>query len=159
MEIVQKYTLNFHEVMHDSFNTLPPDIEPTATGHINEQISMVEKILKNGFAYEVNGSVYFDVKKFLESGNDYGELSGRNIEDLLAGSRDLDGQQDKKSPQDFALWKNADDSHIMKWNSPWGVGFPGWHLECSAMSSKYLGNKFDIHGGGMDLNSLITNVK
>ena len=150
MEIVQKYTLNFHEVMR-SFNTLPPDIEPTATGHINEQISMVEKILKNGFAYEVNGSVYFDVKKFLESGNDYGELSGRNIEDLLAGSRDLDGQQDKKSPQDFALWKNADDSHIMKWDSPWGVGFPGWHLECSAMSSKYLGNKFDIHGGGMDL--------
>ena len=150
MEIVQKYTLNFHEVMR-SFNNLPPDIEPTATGHINEQISMVEKILKNGFAYEVNGSVYFDVKKFLESGNDYGELSGRNIEDLLAGSRDLDGQQDKKSPQDFALWKNADDSHIMKWDSPWGVGFPGWHLECSAMSSKYLGNKFDIHGGGMDL--------
>ena len=150
MEIVQKYTLNFHEVMR-SFNNLPPDIEPTATGHINEQISMVEKILKNGFAYEVNGSVYFDVKKFLESGNDYGELSGRNIEDLLAGSRDLDGQQDKKSPQDFALWKNADDSHIMKWDSPWGAGFPGWHLECSAMSSKYLGNKFDIHGGGMDL--------
>ncbi len=150
MEIAQKYTLNFREVM-SCFNALPPDIEPTATGHILEQIEMIKIILKNGYAYEVNGSVYFNVEKYIADGHKYGELSGRNTDDLMAGSRDLDGQLDKKSPHDFALWKKADAKHIMKWNSPWGLGFPGWHLECSAMSSKYLGSKFDIHGGGMDL--------
>lgn len=150
MEIAQKYTLNFREVM-SCFNALSPDIEPTATGHISEQIEMISDIIKNGYAYEVNGSVYFNVKRYIDDGYDYGELSGRNTDDLIAGSRNLDGQQDKNSPHDFALWKKADHRHIMKWSSPWSVGFPGWHLECSAMSNKYLGSKFDIHGGGMDL--------
>jgi len=150
MEVAQKYTLNFHDVMR-LFNALSPDIEPSATGHIIEQIEMVEKIIASGIGYIVNGSVYFDVVAYLKKGYKYGELSGRQIEELMAGSRDLDGQTDKKSPNDFALWKNASETHIMKWNSPWGVGFPGWHLECSAMSSKYLGETFDIHGGGMDL--------
>lgn len=149
MEIVQKYTLNFHETLR-KFNTIPPSIEPTATGHIIEQIEMVKKILSKGLAYEVNGSVYFDVEKY-DSQALYGELSGRKIEELKAGSRDLDGQDEKRSPLDFALWKKAKPEHIMKWESPWGLGFPGWHLECSAMSTKYLGDEFDIHGGGMDL--------
>ncbi len=149
MEVVQRYTNGFHEVMQ-LFNNLPPSIEPTATGHIIEQIEMVEKILENGFAYEVNGSVYFDVVKYSESEN-YGELSGRKIDELLSNSRSLDGQTDKRNPVDFALWKKAGEQHLMRWNSPWGVGFPGWHLECSVMSTKYLGENFDIHGGGMDL--------
>ena len=150
MEVVQKYTQNFHDIMR-LFNTVPPDIEPTATGHIMEQIETVKEIIKAGFAYIVNGSVYFDVIKYIENGNQYGELSGRQIDELVSGSRDLEGQDDKKSPNDFALWKKASESHIMKWNSPWGLGFPGWHLECSSMSKKYLGDTFDIHGGGMDL--------
>ncbi len=150
MEIVQHYTLNFHKVM-GQFNALPPSIEPTATGHIVEQIEMVKTILDKGLAYEVNGSVYFDVLKYREQGGDYGELSGRDIEELIAGSRELDGQTDKKNSFDFALWKNASPEHIMRWPSPWGVGFPGWHLECSVMGTKYLGEQFDIHGGGMDL--------
>ena len=149
MEIVQKYTVSFHRIM-DAFNTIPPTIEPTATGHIVEQIEMIETLLKNGFAYEVNGSVYFDVKKYNEQYN-YGVLSGRNIDELMAGYRDLDGQEEKRNSIDFALWKKASPEHIMQWNSPWGKGFPGWHLECSAMSTKYLGETFDIHGGGMDL--------
>ena len=149
MEIVQKYTLDFHKVL-DQFNAYPPSIEPTATGHIIEQIEMIQEILKNGLAYEVNGSVYFDVNKYSES-FPYGELSGRKIEDLIAGTRELEGQDEKRNPLDFALWKNASPEHIMKWTSPWGIGFPGWHLECSAMSTKYLGEQFDIHGGGMDL--------
>ena len=149
MEIVQKYTLDFHNVM-TSFNALPPNIEPTATGHIIEQIELINTIIKNGFAYESNGSVYFDVEKY-NANQPYGELSGRKIEDLIANSRVLDGQTEKRAPLDFALWKNASDEHIMKWPSPWGLGFPGWHLECSAMSAKYLGEVFDIHGGGMDL--------
>jgi cysteinyl-tRNA synthetase len=149
MEIVQRYTLDFHKVLNQ-FNNLPPSIEPTATGHIIEQIEMILDIIENGFAYEVNGSVYFDVEKYNET-NNYGELSKRKIEDLVAGTRSLDGQEEKKSPLDFALWKDAKPEHIMKWPSPWGLGFPGWHLECSAMSTKYLGEQFDIHGGGMDL--------
>jgi len=149
MEIVQRYTVDFHEIL-DRFNFLPPSIEPTATGHIIEQIEIIKKILKNGLAYTSNGSVYFDVVKYNET-NNYGILSGRNIEDMLSNSRDLDGQSDKKSPQDFALWKKAEPEHIMRWPSPWSDGFPGWHLECTAMSTKYLGNHFDIHGGGMDL--------
>jgi len=149
MEIVQKYTLDFHDVM-TAFNALPPNIEPTATGHIIEQIELINTIIKNGFAYESNGSVYFDVEKY-NANQPYGELSGRKIEDLIANSRVLDGQNEKRAPLDFALWKNASDEHIMKWPSPWGLGFPGWHLECSAMSAKYLGEVFDIHGGGMDL--------
>lgn len=149
MEIVQQYTIDFHRVM-EQFNTLPPDIEPTATGHIIEQIELVQAIIKNGFAYESNGSVYFDVEKYNEA-HPYGELSGRKIEELVANTRELDGQSEKRAPLDFALWKNASDEHIMKWPSPWGMGFPGWHLECSAMSTKYLGDQFDIHGGGMDL--------
>lgn len=150
MEIVQRYTLDFHHVL-SQFNALPPSIEPTATGHIQEQITMISAILDKGLAYESNGSVYFDVIKYNAEGGNYGELSGRNIEDLMAGSRELDGQSEKKAPQDFALWKKASPEHIMRWNSPWGVGFPGWHLECSAMGTKYLGENFDIHGGGMDL--------
>lgn len=149
MEIVQQYTIDFHHVLNE-FNTIPPNIEPTATGHIIEQIEMIKKILENGFAYESNGSVYFDVEKYNET-HPYGELSGRKIEDLISNTRDLDGQDEKRAPLDFALWKNASEEHLMKWPSPWGIGFPGWHLECSAMSTKYLGEEFDIHGGGMDL--------
>lgn len=149
MEIVQQYSVDFHTVMNQ-FNTLPPSIEPTATGHIIEQIAMIETIIKNGFAYESNGSVYFNVEKYNET-HPYGELSGRKIEDLISNTRELDGQDEKRAPLDFALWKNASEEHLMKWPSPWGIGFPGWHLECSAMSTKYLGESFDIHGGGMDL--------
>lgn len=150
MEIVQKYTVDFHKVL-DAFNLLPPTIEPTATGHILEQIELTQKLINSGFAYESNGSVYFDVLEYNKRGLNYGELSRRNIEELFANTRDLDGQNEKKNPQDFALWKAASPAHIMRWNSPWGEGFPGWHLECTAMSTKYLGEKFDIHGGGMDL--------
>jgi len=150
MEIVQHYTIDFHDVMR-KFNALPPSIEPTATGHIIEQIEMIQNILEKGLAYEVNGSVYFDVKKYIEEGGEYGELSGRKIDELMEGTRNLDGQSEKKNSVDFALWKKASPSHIMRWQSPWGVGFPGWHLECSAMGTKYLGKQFDIHGGGMDL--------
>jgi cysteinyl-tRNA synthetase len=149
MEIVQRYTLDFHETMH-AFNTLPPSIEPTATGHIIEQIGMTENILESGFAYEKNGSVYFDVEKFSREYS-YTQLSGRNLEELLNNTRELDGQEEKKGRLDFALWIKAKPEHIMHWPSPWGEGFPGWHLECSAMSNKYLGEQFDIHGGGMDL--------
>ena len=150
MEIVQKYTINFHDVLN-LFNNLPPNIEPTATGHILEQIKLTEKLITEGFAYESNGSVYFDVLEYNRRGLNYGELSKRNIEELFANTRDLDGQVEKKNPQDFALWKKASPAHIMRWASPWGDGFPGWHLECTAMSTKYLGDQFDIHGGGMDL--------
>ena len=149
MEIVQFYTISYHKAMAD-LNCLPPSIEPTATGHIIEQIEMVKKILKNGFAYQVNGTVYLDVNKYNEK-YPYGTLSGRNLEDTLEGTRTLDGQSEKKSPVDFAIWIKANPEHIMRWPSPWGEGFPGWHIECSAMSKKYLGEKFDIHGGGMDL--------
>ena len=149
MEIVQLYTLSYHKAMED-LNCLAPSIEPRATGHIIEQIEMVKKILKNGFAYEINGSVYLDVNKYNDS-FPYGVLSGRNLEDTLEGTRALDRQSEKKSPVDFAIWKKASSEHIMKWASPWGEGFPGWHMECSAMSEKYLGKHFDIHGGGMDL--------
>jgi cysteinyl-tRNA synthetase len=149
MEIVQRYTVDFHSIL-DKYNFLPPSIEPTATGHIIEQIQIVEQIIEKGFAYVTNGSVYFDVVKFNENHN-YGKLSGRNIEDMLSNTRDTEGQSDKKNPQDFALWKKAEPEHIMRWPSPWGIGFPGWHLECTAMSTKYLGETFDIHGGGMDL--------
>lgn len=149
MEVVQKYTNLFHQVL-EKFNCLPPSIEPSATAHIIEQIEVTQKIIDKGFAYEVNGSVYFDVKKYNEV-FPYGILSGRNIDDLISGTRDLDGQEEKRNGLDFALWKKASESHIMQWNSPWGMGFPGWHLECSVMSAKYLGTQFDIHGGGMDL--------
>ena len=149
MELVQKYTNLFHWAM-EQFNTLKPTIEPTATGHIVEQIGMIEEILKAGYAYVANGSVYFDVKKYAAS-HDYGKLSGRVIEDLLETTRELEGQEEKRDSADFALWKNAAPEHIMRWKSPWGVGFPGWHIECSAMATKYLGAQFDIHGGGMDL--------
>jgi len=150
MEIVQKYTVDFHEVLK-KFNLLPPTIEPTATGHIIEQLELTKLLVEKGFAYESNGSVYFDVLEYNARGLNYGELSRRNIEELFANTRDLDGQFEKKNPQDFALWKKASPEHIMKWPSPWGEGFPGWHLECTAMSTKYLGDQFDIHGGGMDL--------
>lgn len=149
MELVHKYTSLFHMGMR-MFNNLEPSIEPTATGHIIEQINMIEKIIEEGYAYEVNGSVYFDVKKYAEH-HPYGKLSGRVIDELLETTRDLDGQDEKRNKVDFALWKNAPPSHIMRWKSPWGEGFPGWHIECSAMSRKYLGDLFDIHGGGMDL--------
>ena len=149
MEVVQRYTVDFHTVLN-TFNFLPPSIEPTATGHIVEQIEIIKSILDKGLAYEANGSIYFDVLKYNESHN-YGILSGRNIEDLIHNTRVLDGQSDKKNPQDFALWKKAEPQHIMRWPSPWSDGFPGWHLECTAMSTKYLGENFDIHGGGMDL--------
>ncbi len=149
MEIVQRYTVDFHNILN-TFNFLPPSIEPTATGHIVEQIEIVKDILEKGLAYEKNGSVYFDVLKYNETEH-YGILSGRNIEDSIHNTRSLDGQSEKKNPQDFALWKKADERHIMRWPSPWSDGFPGWHLECSAMSTKYLGENFDIHGGGMDL--------
>ncbi|QOW10723.1 cysteine--tRNA ligase [Kaistella flava (ex Peng et al. 2021)] len=150
MEIVQKYTVDFHKVL-EVFNLLPPTIEPTATGHILEQIELTQKLIDKGFAYESNGSVYFDVLEYNSRGLNYGELSRRNVEELFANTRDLDGQNEKKNAPDFALWKSASPAHIMRWNSPWGEGFPGWHLECTAMSTKYLGDKFDIHGGGMDL--------
>ena len=150
MEVVQRYTVDFHEVTA-KYNFLPPSIEPTATGHIVEQIEMIKEIMDKGLAYEVNGSVYFDVLKYNEEGNNYGVLSGRNVEDAIHNTRALDGQSEKKNPQDFALWKKADERHIMRWPSPWSDGFPGWHLECSVMSSKYLGEQIDIHGGGMDL--------
>lgn len=149
MEIAQQYTDSYHRDMA-LLNTWKPNIEPRATGHIPEQIALVEAILKEGLAYEVNGSVYFDTLKYNER-TPYGRLSGRVIEELMSGSRDLDGQSEKRNAVDFALWKNAAPEHLMKWDSPWGVGFPGWHLECTAMSSKYLGTNFDIHGGGMDL--------
>ena len=149
MELVQKYTNLFHWAMHQ-FNNLDPSIEPTATGHIVEQIGMIEKIIREGYAYEINGSVYFDVKKYAAH-YPYGKLSGRVLDDLLETTRDLDGQEEKHNRQDFALWKAAPPEHIMRWQSPWGEGFPGWHIECSAMSTKYLGEQFDIHGGGMDL--------
>jgi cysteinyl-tRNA synthetase len=149
MEIVQFYTLSYHKAMN-ALNCLAPSIEPRATGHIIEQIEMVKKILNNGFAYEINGSVYLDVNKYNEK-YPYGVLSGRNIEAALEGTRKLDSQTEKRSPVDFAIWKKANTEHIMRWPSPWGEGFPGWHMECSAMSEKYLGKTFDIHGGGMDL--------
>lgn len=149
MEVVQQYTVDFHDVM-SKFNSLPPNIEPTATGHIIEQIEIIKDILEKGLAYIVDGSVYFDVLKYNETEN-YGILSGRNIEDAIHNTRTLDGQSEKRNPQDFALWKKAKPEHIMRWPSPWSIGFPGWHLECTAMSNKYLGKQFDIHGGGMDL--------
>jgi len=149
MELVQKYTNLFHWAMH-RFNNLEPSIEPTATGHILEQIEMIKYIIKEGYAYEVNGSVYFDVKKYAAI-YPYGKLSGRKLDDLLESTRDLENQEEKHNRQDFALWKTAPPGHIMRWASPWGEGFPGWHIECSAMSTKYLGAEFDIHGGGMDL--------
>jgi cysteinyl-tRNA synthetase len=149
MEVVQFYTIKYHKAV-DALNCLPPSIEPRATGHIIEQIEMVKQILENGYAYEVNGSVYLDVNKYNED-FPYGKLSGRNLEDTLENTRTLDSQDEKKSSVDFAIWKKAAPEHIMRWPSPWGDGFPGWHLECSAMSSKYLGDTFDIHGGGMDL--------
>lgn len=149
MEVVQRYTVDFHNILN-AFNFLPPSIEPTATGHIIEQIEIIKTIIAKGLAYEVNGSVYFDVLKYNET-KQYGILSKRNVEDLIHNTRELDGQSDKKNPQDFALWKKAEPQHIMRWPSPWSDGFPGWHLECTAMSTKYLGEHFDIHGGGMDL--------
>lgn len=150
MEVVQKYSNGFHKMM-DIFNTLKPSIEPRATQHIVEQIEMVQDIIKNGYAYEANGSVYFDTVKFHEKEKCYGKLSGRIIEDLLTETRDLKNQSEKRHPSDFAIWMKAAPEHLMKWNSPWSVGFPGWHLECSVMSTKYLGSTFDIHGGGNDL--------
>ena len=149
MEIVKRYTDDFHNVMRE-FNILPPSIEPSATGHIVEQIQITQKLIGLGLAYEVNGSVYFDVKKYNQS-NHYGILSGRNIEDLMESGRNLDSQDEKREKIDFALWKKASPAHIMRWPSPWGDGFPGWHIECTVMSTKYLGETFDIHGGGMDL--------
>lgn len=149
MEIVQRYTLGFHQVM-ELFNILSPSIEPTATGHILEQIEMIKTLVEHKYAYEVNGSVYFDVNSYNQR-HHYGVLSGRKIEELMAGQRDLESQDEKRNREDFALWKKGAPEHIMKWDSPWGKGFPGWHLECSVMSTKYLGKTFDIHGGGMDL--------
>ncbi len=149
MEIVQKYTLGFHDVLR-VFNTLPPSIEPTATGHITEQIEMIKEIIANGYAYEVNGTIYFDVEKYSAKYN-YTILTNRNLEDMLANTRELGGQDDKRGRLDFALWISAKPETLMRWPSPWGEGFPGWHIECSAMSAKYLGDEFDIHGGGMDL--------
>lgn len=153
MEIAQFYTEEYNSIMR-SMNIIPPSIEPRASGHIIEQIEMIAELIEKGLAYQKNGSVYFDVLKYAES-NEYGKLSGRKLEDLIAGAgneaRELENQEEKKNPNDFALWKNAAPEHIMKWNSPWGMGFPGWHIECSAMSKKYLGHQFDIHGGGMDL--------
>ena len=149
MEVVQRYTVDFRNTMAQ-FNALVPSIEPTATGHILEQIELIKDIIKKEYAYEVNGSVYFDVIKFNKD-IPYGKLSGRNIKDLIHNTRSLEGQSDKKNPQDFALWKKAEPLHILRWPSPWSDGFPGWHLECTAMSTKYLGTQFDIHGGGMDL--------
>jgi cysteinyl-tRNA synthetase len=150
MEIVHRYTQDFHEVLA-TFNLLPPSIEPTATGHIVEQIETTKNLLEKGLAYESNGSIYFDIEAYNKQGGDYGKLSGRVLDDLLTETRDLDGVGEKRSPLDFALWKKASPEHIMRWPSPWGDGFPGWHLECTCMSHKYLGDTFDIHGGGMDL--------
>ncbi len=150
MEIVQKYTNGFHAIMR-RFNTLEPSIEPRATGHILEQIEMVEAILKRGYAYEANGSVYFDTNKLLRETDVYGKLSGRKVEDLLVETRELKNQDEKRHPADFAIWIKADERHLLRWNAPWSEGFPGWHLECSVMSTKYLGERFDIHGGGNDL--------
>ncbi|WP_312335483.1 cysteine--tRNA ligase [Sphingobacterium sp.] len=149
MEIVQKYTIGFHDVLR-LFNTLPPSIEPTATGHISEQIEMIEQIMENGYAYERNGTVYFDVEKYVEQ-YDYTILTNRKLEDMLNNTRELSGQDEKKGRLDFALWIKAKPETIMRWPAPWSIGFPGWHIECSAMSRKYLGDQFDIHGGGMDL--------
>ncbi len=156
MEVAQKFTNQFHRVM-GSLNALSPSIEPRATGHIIEQIEMVQAIIDNGLGYEVNGSVYFDVQTYIDrnantpdSNMHYGQLSGRKIEDLLTETRDLKSQSEKRHPADFAIWMKAHEGHILRWNSPWGEGFPGWHLECSAMSTKYLGTEFDIHGGGND---------
>ncbi len=149
MELVQKYTNLYHWAM-DQFNNIPPTIEPTATGHIIEQIEMIKQLIADGYAYEMNGSVYFDVRKYA-AGHDYGKLSGRVMDDLLETTRELEGQEEKRDRADFALWKKAAPEHIMRWQSPWGAGFPGWHIECSAMATKYLGAEFDIHGGGMDL--------
>ena len=149
MEVAHYYTLSYHKAM-SLLNCKSPSIEPRATGHIIEQIEMVKKIIDNGYAYEKNGSVYLDVSKYNEK-YPYGILSGRNIEDTIEGTRQLDKQSEKKNPVDFAIWKKASEEHIMRWPSPWGEGFPGWHMECSAMSEKYLGKTFDIHGGGMDL--------
>ena len=149
MEIVQLYTISYHQAMQE-LNCLPPSIEPRATGHIIEQIQMIKKIISNEYAYEVNGSIYLDVHKYNKKFK-YGVLSGRTLTNNLEGTRELDKQSEKRNPEDFAIWKNAESSHIMKWPSPWGDGFPGWHMECSAMSEKYLGDKFDIHGGGIDL--------
>ena len=149
MEVANKYTNDFRNVLN-IFNVLSPSIEPIASGHIIEQIEIINKIIDKGFAYESNGSVYFDLDEFRKK-NKYGKLSGREIDDLISNTRSLTNQKDKKNSYDFALWKKADSKHLMKWNSPWGYGFPGWHLECTAMSHKYLGDKFDIHGGGIDL--------
>lgn len=149
MEVVQKYTNGFHDVMR-LFNIQEPSIEPTATGHIVEQIEFIKQIIDNGYAYEVDGNVYFDVKKYNED-HPYGELSGRNVDEMISNTRALAGQDQKKNGLDFALWKKAEGGHLMRWPSPWGIGFPGWHLECSVMSTKYLGETFDIHAGGMDL--------
>lgn len=149
MEVVQRYTISYHKGM-DALNCLRPDIEPTASGHIIEQIKLIEQIMENGHAYEVNGNIYFDLETFRQD-YPYGELSGKVLEELQSGSRDTEGMDEKKSSHDFALWKKASPQHIMKWDSPWGEGYPGWHLECTAMSLKYLGNRFDIHGGGLDL--------
>lgn len=149
MEVAQYYTDRYHAAM-ERLNVLPPSIEPRASGHMMEQIELVQDILDKGYAYESNDSVYFDVEKYARS-HDYGRLSGRVLEDMIANSRELDGQSDKAGACDFALWKKASEGHIMRWKAPWSVGFPGWHLECSAMSVKYLGKRFDIHGGGMDL--------
>ena len=149
MEIAQDYTDRYMDNM-DALNILRPSIQPRASGHIIEQMEMVERIIDSGYAYESKGSVYFDVRKYNEKHN-YGKLSGRNLDDVRENTRNLDGQDEKRDNVDFAIWKNAAPEHIMRWNSPWGSGFPGWHMECSAMSSKYLGNEFDIHGGGMDL--------
>jgi cysteinyl-tRNA synthetase len=150
MEIVQRYTNNFHDVLLQ-FNLLPPSIEPTATGHMIEQIEAVKDLIAKGLAYESHGSVYFDIEAYNKQGGQYGKLSGRILDDLLNETRDLDGQSEKRNPLDFAIWKNAAPEHLMRWPSPWGDGFPGWHLECTCMSTKYLGTQFDIHGGGMDL--------
>ncbi len=149
MEVVQKYTNSFKHQMQ-KLNVLPPNIEPHASGHIMEQQEMIRNIIKNGYAYEVNGSIYFDVEAYNKK-HEYGKLSGRKIDELLSNTRSLDGQSDKKNNFDFALWKKAEPKHIMRWASEWSDGFPGWHLECSTMSTKYLGKEFDIHGGGMDL--------
>ncbi len=150
MEVVQRYSNGFHDIMR-RFNALEPSIEPRATGHILEQIEMVAEIIKRGYGYEANGSVYFDTKKLIDDADIYGKLSGRKVEDLLVETRDLKNQDEKRHPSDFAIWIKADERHLLRWNAPWSSGFPGWHLECSVMSTKYLGDRFDIHGGGNDL--------